>query len=60
MGGNGEQERKLVDTITMPGGVKVAPSKDSMKYFLARSVRQREDSGSCVGMILDARLLTVW
>ena len=33
---NTEQERKLVDDITAPGGIKAAPPRDSLNRFIAR------------------------
>lgn len=32
----GEQERRLVDQITTPGGVRVAPNREEMSSFLNR------------------------
>ena len=34
---NTEQERRLVDDITAPGGVKAAPPRDSLNKFISRS-----------------------
>ena len=33
---NTEQERRLVDDITAPGGVKAAPPRDTLSTFISR------------------------
>lgn len=36
--GHSEQERKLVDEITAPGGVRTAPTREAMTTFINRYV----------------------
>ena len=36
--GDNEQERKLVDEITAPAGVRAAPPKEDLKTFISRYI----------------------
>ena len=61
---NTEQECRLVDDITAPGGIKAAPPRDSLNSFISRlaleSTLSKKSISSFWGVFSGAKYWTVW